>query len=80
MFSTPEIFTVPVFSALLSGAVVWTAIGGVWVWMLIVFVGSALGLLREALRETKRNRRADKKIPDTSPVPAAPVHADREAA
>ncbi len=56
---TPEILTVPVFSALGSGAVFYPTIGAVLVWMVIVaFVGSALGLLREGLH-VPPPRRAD---------------------
>ncbi len=52
---TPEILTVPVFSALGSGAVLYPTIGVVLAWMVIVaFVGSALGVLRERLRAPER--------------------------
>ncbi len=56
---TPEILTVPVFSAWGSGAVLYPTVGVVLVWMVIAaFVGSALGLLREGLR-VPAGRRAD---------------------
>lgn len=59
---TLEILSVPVFSALSGGAVVWPTIGAVLAWMLVAaFVGSLLGLLRETLRTPLRTRAASKK-------------------
>ncbi len=73
---TPEILTVPVFSALGSGAVPFPTIGAVLAWMLIAaFVGSALGLLREALRGTERRRVENRRVVE---LPAAPVARARE--
>jgi len=78
---TPEILSVPVFSALDGGAVSWPTIGAVLAWMLIAaFVGSSLGLLREALRGTERTRAANKKIADSPLAPVAPAHGCCEAA
>ena len=72
---TPEILSVPVFSMLDGGAVLWPTIGAVLVWMLIAaFVGSALGLLREGLRGTEPPRVARKKIAESRPAPIAPAH------
>ncbi len=77
---TPLILTIPIFSAVASGAVVWPTMGSVLMWMLIVFVGCALVLIGGAVRETKRGRAANKKIADSALAPIAPVHADRQAA
>jgi len=77
---TPEILSVPVFSMLDGGAVLWPTIGAVLVWMLIAaFVGSALGLLREGLRGTEPTHVARKKIAE-SHVGVAPTHGCCEAA
>lgn len=57
MFYTPEILTMPVFSAMGSGAVPEPSVGVVLAWVLVAaFVGSVLGLLREAMRGNKTNR------------------------
>ncbi len=71
---TPEILTVPMFSALGSGAVLYPTIGLVLAWAVIVaFVGSALGVLREGLRVPEQ-RRADRTTVARRPVtPAAPA-------
>ena len=71
----PEILSVPVFSAMGSGAVPWPTSGAVLAWMLIaVFVGSALGLLREALRGTDRIRVANRRVVESHLAPGAPAH------
>ncbi len=78
---TPEILTVPVFSALDGGAVVWPTIGAVLVWMLIAaLVGSALGVLRDGLRGTERTRAASTKVADSPAAPVEAAHPYREAA
>ncbi len=59
MFPIPEILSVPIFSALGSGTVLYPTVGAVLAWMLIAaLVGSALGVLREGLRAPEQ-RRAD---------------------
>ena len=78
---TPEILSVPVFSMLDGGAVLWPTIGAVLVWMLIAaFVGSALGLLREGLGGTERTRVARKKIAESNVAGVTPTHGCCEAA
>ncbi|MFI5398600.1 MAG: hypothetical protein ACHQ9S_23985 [Candidatus Binatia bacterium] len=78
---TPEILTVPVFNALGSGTVLWPTIGATLAWMLIAaFVGSSLGLLREALRGTERTRVAKKRVVESHLAPVAPAHDCCEAA
>ncbi|MFI5397907.1 MAG: hypothetical protein ACHQ9S_20405 [Candidatus Binatia bacterium] len=78
---TPEILTVPVFNALGSGTVLWPTVGAVLAWMLIaVFVGSSLGLLREALRGTERTRVAKKRVVESHLTPVAPAHGCGEVA
>jgi hypothetical protein len=77
---TPQILTVPIFSALDGGAVTWPTIGAVLATMLIAaFVGSALGVLREGLRGTERTRAAKKAVVET-PLPVVSVYEYREAA
>jgi hypothetical protein len=77
----PEILSVPVFSALGSGAVPWPTSGAVLAWMLIaVFVGSSLGLLREVLRGTERTGVAKKRVVESHPAPVAPAHGCGEVA
>jgi hypothetical protein len=77
---TPEILSVPVFSMLDGGAVLWPTIGAVLVWMLIAaFVGSALGMLREGPRGTEPTRAARKKTAG-SHAGMAPAHGCCEAA
>ncbi len=69
---TPEILTVPVFNALGSGAVLYPTVGLVLAWMVIVaFVGSALGLLREGLDMPKRHRLGSTKVAHRPVTPAA---------
>jgi hypothetical protein len=81
MFTLPEILSVPVFSALGSGAVVWPTVGAVLAWMLIAaFVGSSLGLLREVLRGRERTRVANKRVVESHLAPVAPAHDCRAAA
>lgn len=78
---TPEILTIPVFSALGGGAVPWPTSGAVLVWMLIAaFVGSLLGLLREAVRGTERTRVAKKRVVESRLTPVAPAHGCGEVA
>jgi hypothetical protein len=78
---TPEILTVPIFSALDGGAVAWPTIGAVLAWMLIAaFVGSGLGVLREALRGPVRTRAAKKSVAEAPLAPVAPAHGCCEAA
>jgi hypothetical protein len=69
---TPEILTVPVFSVLDGGAVLWPTIGAVLAWMLIAaFVGSALGLLREAVGAPLRKRVENKRVAELHVAPPA---------
>jgi hypothetical protein len=78
---TPEILTVPIFSALDGGAVAWPTIGAVLASMLIAaFVGSALGVLREGLRGIERTRTEKKTVAETHPAPVVPAHGCCEAA
>ncbi len=78
---TPEVLTVPVFGALGSGAVVYPTIGAVLVWMLTAaFVGSVLGLLREALRTPQRRRGETRRAVELPAAPAARAPEYREAA
>ncbi len=73
---TPEILTVPVFSALGSGTVLWPTLGAVLAWTLIAaFVGSALGLLREAVGAPLRKRVEKRRVAE---VHVAPVALPRE--
>ncbi len=75
MFPTPELLSVPMFSALVSGTVLYPTVGAVLAWMVIAgFVGSALGMLREGLRAPE-GRRASTKV--TVPHVAPGVHALR---
>ncbi|MFI5399357.1 MAG: hypothetical protein ACHQ9S_27840 [Candidatus Binatia bacterium] len=81
MFTLPEILSVPMFSALGSGAVVCPTVGAVLAWMLIAaFIGSLLGVLRETLRGTARTRVAKKRVVESHLAPVAPAHDCREAA
>ena len=60
MFTLPQMLSLPVFSGLDGGAMQWPTIGAVLAALLIAaFVGTALGLLREAVIGTQR-RRAEK--------------------
>ena len=69
---TPEILTVPVFSALGSGTVLWPTLGAVLAWMLIAaFVGSALGLLREAVGAPLRKRVEKRRLAELHVAPVA---------
>jgi ABC-type antimicrobial peptide transport system permease subunit len=69
----PEILSVPVFSALGSGAV--PTSGAVLAWMLIAaFVGSLLGVLRAALRGTAQTRVANTRVVESHLAPVAPAH------
>ena len=69
---TPEILTVPVFSALGSGAVPFPTVGAVLAWMLIAaFVGSALALLREAVGQPLRKRVENKRVAELHVAPVA---------
>ena len=78
---TPEILTVPVFSALGSSAVPWPTIGAVLAWMLLAaFVGSALGLLREALRGTERRRVENRRVAELHVARVARARGYSEAA
>jgi hypothetical protein len=78
---TPQMLTVPIFSALDGGAVAWPTIGAVLAAMLMAaFVGSALGVLREGLRGTERTRAEKKAVVETSPAPVASTCEYREAA
>lgn len=60
MFTLPQILSLPVLSGLDAGAMQWPTIGAVLASLLIAaFVGTMLGLLREAVIGTQR-RRAEK--------------------
>lgn len=73
---TPEILTVPVFSALGSGAVPFPSIGAVLAWMLLAaFIGSALGLLREAVGAPLRKRVENKRVAELHVAPVASARA-----
>ncbi len=73
---TPEILTVPIFSALDGGAVLWPTIGAVLAWMLVAaFVGSALGVLRQAVGAPIRKRAEKSRVAE---VHVAPVASARE--
>lgn len=71
MMFTPEIVTIPLFSALDGGMIAYPTIGAVLAWMLIAaFVGSALGLLGEAFRGTTPARVEAKTMAETRVAPA----------
>jgi len=75
----PAILSVPVLSALGIGAV--PVSGAVLPWMLIVaFMGSVLGVLREGLRGTERTRMAKKRVVESHLAPVPHAHDCREAA
>ncbi len=78
---TPEILTVPVFSGLGSGAVLYPTTGVVLAWMVIVaFVGSALGLLREGLGASERRRADRARVAHRAITPAAGARECHQAA
>jgi hypothetical protein len=78
---TPQMLTVPIFSALDGGAVAWPTIGAVLAAMLMAaFVGSALGVLREGLRGAERSRAEKKAVAEAHPAPVVPAHGCCEAA
>lgn len=61
MFPTPEFLSVPMFSSLGSGTVLYPTVGAVLAWMLIAgFVGSVLGMLRTGLRAPEGRRESTK--------------------
>ncbi len=69
---TPEILTVPMFSVLGSGAVLYPTIGVVLAWAVIAaFVGSVLGLLREGLGAAEQRRADHTKVVHRPATPAA---------
>lgn len=77
---TPEILSMPVFSALDGGVMALPSVGAVLAWMLIAaFVGSALGLLREALRGTERTPVATKGAAEVRVAPTPRAHECYEA-
>lgn len=78
-FPDPGVLSAPVFSFLDGGAVLWPSIGAVLAWMLVAaFVGTSLGLLREALRGTQRRPAEKAAAPQIARV--APAHDCCEAA
>ena len=57
MFTLPQILSLPILSGLDAGVIQWPTIGAVLASLLIAaLVGTALGLLREAVGPTQRGR------------------------
>lgn len=81
MFPIPEILSVPFFGALGTGAVLYPTVGAVLAWMLIAaFVGSSLGLLREAVSAPQRKRVEYKQVAEPHVAPVARARECCEAA
>jgi hypothetical protein len=79
MFTLPQILSLPVLSGLDAGAIRSPTIGAVLASLLIAtLVGTALGLLREAVTGTQR-RRAEK-VAEPQPAAVASDHGCCEAA
>ena len=73
MFTIPQILSLPVFSGLDAGAMQWPTIGAMLAWLVIAaFVGTTLGLLREAVSGTQRRRVA--RVAEPQLVAVAPDH------
>jgi hypothetical protein len=73
MFTLPQIMSLPVLSGLDAGVMQWPTIGAVLAALLIAaLVGTALGLLREAVSPTQRGRVEELAEPERAAVPDDP--------
>jgi hypothetical protein len=73
MLTLPQIMSLPVLSGLDAGVMQWPTIGAVLAALLIAaLVGTALGLLREAVSPTPRRRVEELAAPELAAVPDDP--------